>query len=187
MVYINNIQFNCVYDGKNKNSEEIKLAISKLIVKLKGFDDEKYFFGDLSTSSLLQSIIDYDTIYTIEYEESIIGTVLLSSYSTLKNRITLAYILDKKYRNKGIGTYIVSEAIRICFEEHKCSKIIAYPSTTNFSSRKVLEKNGFEISNEHETISFSRNKQTDYCNIYSYPYHKYINSKNKELTKKIAL
>jgi aminoglycoside 6'-N-acetyltransferase len=52
---------------------------------------------------------------------------------------------DPTRRNRGLGTALIAELVTHIRRRHPRSGIIADPEATNAASRKVLEKNGFEL------------------------------------------
>ena len=51
----------------------------------------------------------------------------------------------KDHIGRGIGTLFISEMVRTIRTEHRHSSIFADPDERNVASRRVLEKNGFEL------------------------------------------
>jgi len=69
----------------------------------------------------------------------------------------LGYYIDKKYEGKGIVTKAVSLIIDFGFNELKLNKIYLRTHEENIGSRKVAEKNNFQlegiIRNDYKTTS----------------------------------
>nr|WP_281284151.1 GNAT family N-acetyltransferase [Candidatus Deianiraea vastatrix] len=67
----------------------------------------------------------------------------------------LGYRLKKSYCGKGIATKISNIVLNYAFEKYpKLNKIIAYIDEKNLASKRVLEKNGFNLITKVETQEY---------------------------------
>jgi ribosomal-protein-alanine N-acetyltransferase len=62
----------------------------------------------------------------------------------LDKSLEIGYLLKKEFWQKGIGTLICTELIKVTKEKFSDFKIIAIIDPENIASRKLLEKFGFE-------------------------------------------
>ncbi len=67
----------------------------------------------------------------------------------------LFYILDEPYWGKGLATEIASEVLKVGFERHKFSRIIAMTRPKNTASRRVLDKLRMSFLGELEIYGIS--------------------------------
>lgn len=87
-------------------------------------------------------------IFIVQYMNKDIGQIRMDFIH--KNCAEISYSLDKEYRGKGIGTYIVALIKDIIKDKYKNIKVIqGKVKFSNISSRKVFLKNGYlEIKEE---------------------------------------
>ncbi len=55
-------------------------------------------------------------------------------------------------RQKGNGTYYVTESLKYYFEKFRLEKIFCQPNSLNNAPNKTLERAGFEFIKTYETI-----------------------------------
>ena len=97
------------------------------------------------TSNVLTRFIYANETYAIIYKENnkMIGTISLYSehFRKVEGVRELGYCLNKDYRGKNIMTMAVKMILEFGFNKLKADMIFSCCQTTNFASRKVLEKN----------------------------------------------
>ncbi len=80
-----------------------------------------------------------------------IGNVLISSIDLNHLSCNLSYLIgNKNFWGKGIGGYVISEALKIIFNKLKLNKVSAGCYENNIASRRVLEKNNFLVEGRRE-------------------------------------
>ncbi|MCF7871898.1 GNAT family N-acetyltransferase [Candidatus Woesearchaeota archaeon] len=82
--------------------------------------------------------------FAIEVDGEFAGSISIH-HIVPNHKCAITYNLDKKYRGRGI----VSEAVKLitnyAFKKYKLVRIEAGLRAYNIASKKVLEKNGFEL------------------------------------------
>jgi ribosomal protein S18 acetylase RimI-like enzyme len=58
-------------------------------------------------------------------------------------RVTIGYIIDPAFHQKGIATEAVSAMLDFCFSELRLHRVQAFIHLDNIASRKLVEKLGF--------------------------------------------
>lgn len=102
------------------------------------------------------NILKYNTetkvgfqIIKLKSNNQIIGECgLLNSQKPKNEEIEIAYMIDKTYWNQGFGSEICRFLIEEAFETVKTERIIAGMYADNVKSIKLIEKQGFTLSNE---------------------------------------
>jgi len=75
----------------------------------------------------------------------------LQGYISLKNfdwevpKCELAYFIDGAYEGKGIMTNAMAAIVGYCFDTLRMNKLYLTTAVDNHSSRRMVEKNGFEV------------------------------------------
>ncbi|WP_025144410.1 GNAT family N-acetyltransferase [Pedobacter jeongneungensis] len=97
--------------------------------------------------------------WAISYKSTtaLIGTICLWNFDIPNATVELGYELLEAFRGKGIMAEAMVSVIGYAFDEMGVEKIIACPSVENLPSVKLLEKMGFELtqdnfSNTHEGV-----------------------------------
>lgn len=91
------------------------------------------------------------TIYFILQDNEVVGTIDLRSYlnkSYFYKFGHVAYIIKPSYRNKGIATKALAEAIKI-YKNLNVNKILLVCYKENIGSCKVIEKNNGYLEREY--------------------------------------
>lgn len=72
-----------------------------------------------NSATIWMSYIKQRSVWTVEYEGVSCGTVLLYAQKNkrLSHQALFAIIIDEKYRNRGIGTFVLRELMRIAKED----------------------------------------------------------------------
>lgn len=84
-------------------------------------------------------------LYGIFDEDKHIGNVVLGPINLHHQRADVNYVVgDRDYWGKGVGTYAVTSAIRLA-KDFGLRKVCAGCAKENIGSRKVLERNGFQL------------------------------------------
>tara|TARA_Y100001933_G_C18865447_1_gene507715 strand:+ start:20 stop:511 length:492 start_codon:yes stop_codon:yes gene_type:complete len=86
------------------------------------------------------------SLYGIFIEEIHIGNIVLNGIGSFHKRAEITYVIgEQKYWGKGITTNAISTIIEISRKEYNLHKLYAGIAEKNIGSRKVLEKNGFNL------------------------------------------
>jgi len=75
----------------------------------------------------------------------------------------IAYWISEKYRGSGIVTKAINESIQYVFEHFDVIRIFAEPFADNSASRRVLEKNGFQLEGIMRKSVYKRGVVHDSC------------------------
>lgn len=103
--------------------------------------------GKKFLSILKQSSNDVDLGYFKVYKvdkNTLLGDCKIVYNTYLDKSLEIGYLLKKEFWQKGIGTLICTELIKVTKEKFSDFKIIAIIDPENIASRKLLEKFGFE-------------------------------------------
>ena len=90
--------------------------------------------------------LQYTEMYGISYIDEYIG--LLS----LTNENEISIFIEPKYQNKGIGQYCLMTFEKTLKEQYGLQLLIAETTPDNIESIKLLNKNGFEKTNETREV-----------------------------------
>ncbi len=82
---------------------------------------------------------------TLENESKIIGTICLWNFSQDNKTAEVGYDLDDNFHRKGIMNEALQMIINYGFKKMKLNKIEAFTHKENESSKKLLEKNEFQL------------------------------------------
>ena len=83
-------------------------------------------------------------VYPADDPSRLIGLAEMFDYDAAEDRVTLNYMFNEDYWNKGYGTATVALMRDYLTETVRIGKLLAYVVTENVYAAKVLEKNGFE-------------------------------------------
>lgn len=72
----------------------------------------------------------------------------------------IGYWIGSNFRGKGFASEITQMITTVCFEKAKISKIVANVFEDNYSSIRVLEKNGFTQNFNYKSGSCNSHKDT---------------------------
>lgn len=75
----------------------------------------------------------------------------------------LGYWLAEEYWGRGITTEAVGQICREAFEKLDIARIYAEPFARNAGSRRVLEKNGFQLEGVMKMAAFKDGEYLDWC------------------------
>lgn len=102
------------------------------------------------------------TLYLLICNKKCIGSLNIDFYGDFA---LIGYSVKESYTGKGIGTFIVDNAIKILMKHKEISLVKAWINFQNISSIKVIEKNKFfrtgvteirkRFGNKEEYIEFS--------------------------------
>jgi ribosomal-protein-alanine N-acetyltransferase len=111
-------------------------------------DDAIAFIQKINTA-----IANNESLYwaiTLKNEKNLIGTICLWNVSKENYRAELGYELLPDFQGKGIMNEALFKVIDFGFQRLGLKMFVAYSRADNLSSRKLLEKNNFEIDNSIE-------------------------------------
>ncbi|MGN7756929.1 GNAT family N-acetyltransferase [Chryseobacterium lathyri] len=72
-----------------------------------------------------------------------IGMCLARTFADVPDQIEIGYTLSKKYWGKGIATEVSRALVKYCFLKTETNEVVAVTDLDNIGSQKVLEKAGF--------------------------------------------
>ena len=101
-------------------------------------------------------------LFMIRYKNKNIGTMLISKISIFKKGCEISYMIgDKSLWNKNIGTHVIELISNYIFNKRNFKKIYAGTRNDNFSSQKILKKNGFKLEKKIKNCIKENNKYFD--------------------------
>ena len=85
--------------------------------------------------------------FGIEYKESgkIIGVMAIAQIDYKNKNAELGWWIGKKYWGKGIATEAIQLILNFAFKELKLRRVFAHVYSSNKSSAKLCERNGFKL------------------------------------------
>lgn len=97
----------------------------------------------------------------IEFEENVIGDVLLW-FTDVKHRVAeVGWVLDPTFSGKGYASEAVKAVLDAAFNQYKCHRVIAQMDARNDSSAKLAERLGMLKEAHHRQDWFSKGEWTD--------------------------
>lgn len=75
-----------------------------------------------------------------------IGTVELTDLNPINGTVTVGFYIDPSMRGKGYGVEMIRLIKEYCLMFLGLRTIAAYTAESNLAARKILEKNGFEVT-----------------------------------------
>ena len=82
---------------------------------------------------------------TISGNPKIIGTICLWNFSDNYKTAEVGYDLNPKFQRKGIMSEALNSVVNFGFTDLNLDTIEAFTQINNVNSKKLLEKNGFQI------------------------------------------
>lgn len=137
---------NIAYDETSNNESPVPKEI-----------DENLYKGFLLLCEEETKKEDYCFRYWILLDNKIIG------YADIKNPKDKEYkqkvgnigiVLNKEYRNKGLGLYILKLLVKKAKEEFNMDKILIVTGENNISMRKLIEKVGGNLEDINEKCQY---------------------------------
>lgn len=101
-----------------------------------------------------------DFPFAIEIDGEIAGAISLVRLKR-GHKTEIGYWLAKEFRGKKIMVSVLGEICKYCFNELKLKRLVAKVFTFNPASKKVLEKNGFELEGTLKKEAKQGNKYID--------------------------
>lgn len=93
-----------------------------------------------------ENIFDYkELIWIIMLDEQALGTVSLKDMNAMMNTAEIGYFVDDDHHGKGLGSEAVKLFISEIFSNTPLRRLIASVHEDHIASRKVLEKNSFQL------------------------------------------
>lgn len=92
-----------------------------------------------------KKITDPSCLYFIaELKGNPVGQVRFDLLATEVNTFIISYLIDRVWRGKGLGRFILSKAIEQLVLNHSVNKIIGFVQNSNIASIKAFSQSGFE-------------------------------------------
>jgi RimJ/RimL family protein N-acetyltransferase len=91
---------------------------------------------------------------TILVGDTVVGSVVCFEQS---NRFLLGYWIDREFWGRGIASHAVATFLDIA----EARPLFAYVAKGNIASIRVLEKSGFEVFQDTQSVSESEEKPSD--------------------------
>ena len=96
----------------------------------------------------------------------IIGRVYIHSKADLNGEVEIGYWTVEEQRNKGYATEAARAVVQFAFEQAGQEELVAIVSRENISSRRVVEKLGFEYCGVRTVWDNDENREFDYFKLY---------------------
>ena len=158
--------------GELVNLRELSIDDAISIVNLMSYDIAKNLYEvpypykiDNALNFIKSSYDDFKSrkaiTFAIDYKNKsillLVGTIGIKDIDYVNKKANIGYWIGKQYHRKGIATECVKLVVNYAFDVLKLEEISAYVFHENNSSKRVLEKNGFEktkeVLNEYHHIS----------------------------------
>lgn len=123
--------------------------------KIRSIADAKKMIKNLDTSIDINESIAWGI--SLKNELQLIGTIGIRNFSKNPNTAEVGYDLNPKFQRKGIMNEALKMIIHFSFKELKLDKIEAFTHPYNEASRKLLEKNGFQLQEKRKDIDHPSN------------------------------
>ncbi|WP_341665631.1 GNAT family N-acetyltransferase [Vibrio sp.] len=81
----------------------------------------------------------------IDDKGNLVGRINVSNIDSNKNQAHIGYRVGKVFTNRGVAKYAVANMVRIV-EKFGINELLAYASTGNIASQRVLKTNGFKAN-----------------------------------------
>ncbi len=146
-LYIRDLEYND-YQGYYEIYSNRLIASRAGVKTLNGLSEARFFVISLLSNSSVK-------IYTVIYEEKIIGTI--SSFYVNKKGIEIGYAIKSEYQRKGFAYEMLEKFIEIIKTNRNLSFVQAKIDDRNVASKGLVKKLGFiEVINsfidENEVI-----------------------------------
>ncbi|AUS08786.1 hypothetical protein C1X05_07970 [Laceyella sacchari] len=125
-------------------------ALQPVIFRLASHDElthlerfyKEYIEGDGSwIHDFLQERISQMQLYALYHDDTLLGTGECIESKTQPPYADIGIVVNKQFRNRGIGTYILNRLKHQCYKSSL--KPICSCTAENIASRKAIEKAGF--------------------------------------------
>jgi hypothetical protein len=126
----------------SQDGVKIEIAITAELNDIYDLVMQDGFYSGGGVDALANCIEDKE-IYLLRLQEKIIGAGFVSPLLRTPKYADIAYIIDKKHRQKGYATALVKVLIHISLKNGLIPTALTSP--TNKASRKTLEKCGFYL------------------------------------------
>ncbi len=93
----------------------------------------------------------------LKEDAQMIGSICLWNYSEDLQKAEVGYDLNPQFHNKGIMGEALKMVIQFGTESLNFKTIEAYTDTNNMGSKRLLEKNGFQLNSDRKDEGNSRN------------------------------
>ena len=140
----------------------IKWLNDKIVTK---YSDQRHKVHSISSqkkyiSNLLKSNSIFFKIY---FKNQEIGNIILTNIDKNNENCEIGYLIgEKKFWNKGVASFVISQIVEFAFKKIKIKKIISWCYSNNIGSKKVLLKNKFKIEGRLKKFyKFTDNKRVD--------------------------
>lgn len=136
------------FDHKEKLNVLRYFYLKSVIKKLKKHDNNRGCFSNFDIFRILCIMISYYDVYLAKENYNIMGGVFVGVPYEDESITSISYIVNKKYRNQGIGSNLLQRTVKTCFEDYQCSKIMISHNVGNIPSEKIIKKCGFIFAEE---------------------------------------
>lgn len=96
--------------------------------------------------------------WLIEYQQEIIGSIVLHKIDLEQNYAEIGYKLKPEYHQKGLMSEAMQTVLVFCFQQLNLKTIEAYTHKNNIASMALLKKHNFVFQSERrcEVYDFNR-------------------------------
>jgi ribosomal-protein-serine acetyltransferase len=112
--------------AKNRTPEDTRSFIVSILER----EEKKLYFPFVIIDELSKNLIGYIDVKSVDWNIP---------------KAELGFFIDEKYEGKGIVTKAVGLIADHCFREFKMKKLFLRTHKANTGSKRVAEKNGFEV------------------------------------------
>jgi [ribosomal protein S5]-alanine N-acetyltransferase len=102
------------------------------------------------------------TIFAIDVNGRAVGSIgVFLQEDVMRKNAELGYWLGEEYWGQGIITSVIKDVVIFAFANYDIDRVFARPFGINLASQRVLEKAGFTLEGEFETILFKNGEYFD--------------------------
>jgi len=136
--------------------------------KIRSISDAEKMIKNLDTSIEANESIAWGI--SLKNEPQLIGTIGIRNFSKNPKTAEVGYDLNPKFQRKGIMNEALKMIIHFSFKELKLDQIEAFTHSDNKASRKLLEKNGFQLQEKRKDLDYPSNIVFELENSSKYPF-----------------
>lgn len=131
------------FDMIENNRKRLEDFFAGTVAVTKTLEDTKTHLADVTEKLAVRKYFPF--VITDNTTGRIIGSIQVKSVDWSIPKAELGYYIDGGYEGKGIITKAVAFIVGFCFDELGLDKLYIRTYEQNTGSRKVAEKNGFEL------------------------------------------
>jgi RimJ/RimL family protein N-acetyltransferase len=139
----------CLEDADNyfflidKNRKRLEDFFAGTVSKTRTPDDTKLFVTEIIKEAEAKTYLPF--VIVDVSNKKLIGYIDIKSIDWSIPKAEIGCFIDEDYSGKGISGKVLSKITEYCFDVLKINKLFLRTHRDNISSRRIAEKNGFEV------------------------------------------